>query len=241
MGPELLESLEPGSVEARLISEVDFDRLPRHVAVIMDGNGRWAAGRRRPRVFGHRRGIESVRETVEGACLLRLEALTLYAFSRENWKRPPREVATLFALLREYVRREIDDLDRKGVRFQAIGRLSDLPQEVQDDLAAATERTAGNEGLRFQVALSYGARTEMLDAIEELRDGGELDAESFARALYTKDLPEPELVIRTSGEQRISNFLLFQAARAQLWVGDVLWPDFRRRHLYEAVAEFQRN
>ncbi len=241
MGPELRDSLEPGSIEESLLSGVDFDRLPRHVAVIMDGNGRWAAARRRPRVFGHRRGIESVRETVEAACLLRLEALTLYAFSRENWKRPPREVATLFSLLRDYVRRDIDELDRKGVRFQAIGRLSDLPEEVQDDLAAATERTAGNEGLRFQVALSYGARTEMLDAIEELRGGSDVDEESFAQALYTKDLPDPDLLIRTSGEQRISNFLLFQAARARLWVGDVLWPDFRRRHFYEAVADFQRS
>lgn len=241
MGPELRASLQAGSVEERLLAGVDFTRLPRHVAVIMDGNGRWAADRRRPRVFGHRRGIESVRETVEASGLLGLEALTLYAFSVENWKRPPREVSTLFALLREYLRRELDGLDEKGVRFQAIGRLGDLPQEVQDDLAEATARTAGNDGLRFQVALSYGARTEMLDAVEALRAAEEIDERAVAAALYTKDLPDPDLMIRTSGEQRISNFLLFQAAHARLWVGDVFWPDFRRRHLYEAVADYCRS
>ena len=236
MKPELRESLKPGSPEERLLAGVDFERLPRHVAVIMDGNGRWAAARGRPRVFGHRRGIESVRDVVEAAGLLGLEALTLYAFSRENWKRPEREVRTLFALLRQYLRREIDELDRKGVRFSAIGRLSDLPPEVQADLDMATERTAGNSGLRFQVALSYGSRTEILDAAERQRTG---EAESFADGLYTKGLPDPDLLIRSSGEHRVSNFLLYQGAGAELWWTETLWPEFRRRHLYEAVAEFQ--
>jgi undecaprenyl diphosphate synthase len=241
MGPELRESLEPGGAEERILSGVDFERLPRHVAVIMDGNGRWAAARRRPRVFGHRRGIESVRETVEGAGLLGLEALTLYAFSVENWKRPEREVRTLFTLLREYIGKEIDGLHEKGVRFRTIGRLADLPGEVRDDLCEATAKTAANEGLRFQIALSYGARTEILDAVEALRGGETVDRESLAGSLYTAGLPDPDLVIRTSGEQRTSNFLLYQAAHARFWVGDVFWPDFRRRHLYEAVADYCRS
>lgn len=236
MRPELRQSLKPGSREERILAGVDFAALPRHVAVIMDGNGRWAAARGRPRVFGHRRGIESVRDVVEAAGLLGLEALTLYAFSRENWKRPEREIRTLFALLRQYLRREIDELDAKGVRFTAIGRLSDLPPEVQADLAMATERTAANEGLRFQVALSYGARTEILDAVERLRRG---ETESFAAGLYTQGLPEPDLIIRSSGEHRVSNFLLYQSTGAELWWTETPWPEFRRAQLYEAVAEFQ--
>jgi undecaprenyl diphosphate synthase len=244
MRAQLRDSLKPGSVEETLLQGVDFESLPRHVAIIMDGNGRWAAARGRPRVFGHRRGIRSVRDVVEASALLGLEALTLYAFSRENWKRPRREVDTLFALLRQYLRKETEQLDRQGIRFSAIGRLSDLPQPVREDLAWATERTAGNEGLRFQIALSYGARTEVLDAIEALRrrsgparlpDPGALE-----EALYTTDLPRPELLVRTSGEHRVSNFLLFQSAGAEFWVTEVPWPEFRRRHLYEAVADFQR-
>ncbi|MEM7244221.1 MAG: isoprenyl transferase [Acidobacteriota bacterium] len=246
MKPELRDIVEPGSEEAELLARLDMDRLPRHVAVIMDGNGRWAAQRRRPRVFGHRQGLISVREVVETSARLGVGVLTLYAFSRENWKRPPREIETLMGLLVEYLRGEVKTLEENDIRFQAIGRPGDLPLPVQEELERATTSTRDNQGMIFNVALSYGSRTEIVDAANRLlarREAGELSGpiteDSFADELYTAGQPDPDLVIRTSGELRLSNFLLWQAAYAELHVTPTLWPDFRKRHLFAAIADFQ--
>jgi undecaprenyl diphosphate synthase len=230
------------------LAAIDFGRLPRHVAIIMDGNGRWARQRGLPRVAGHRAGIASVREIVETAGRLGLEALTLYAFSRENWTRPAPEVRTLMALLVEYIAAELESIHARNVRFQVIGRPSDLPLDVQRALADAQERTRDNTGMRFLVALSYSGRTEIAEAARALAreaQSGTLDPESIdetavANRLSTAGVPDPDLLIRTSGELRVSNFLLWQIAYAELWVSAVLWPDFRRRHLFEAVLDFQR-
>jgi len=245
--PDLEGFIAPGSRAAELAVRLDLTRLPRHVAIIMDGNGRWAGARGLPRVMGHRAGIESVRDTVECAARLGLEALTLYAFSVENWKRPPLEVRTLMGLLQEYVHREIQTLQKNEVRFRPMGRLQDLYPEVLRDLRWAEQETAANQGLLFQLALSYGGRAEIVDAaralLAELRQGGEgpeaIDEERFARHLYTAGVPDPDLMIRTSGELRISNFLLWQIAYAEIWVTETLWPDFRREHLIEGILAFQ--
>jgi undecaprenyl diphosphate synthase len=245
--PDIRDYVEAGSPEEELVRAIDFARLPRHVAIIMDGNGRWAARRHLPRVLGHRAGIDSVRETVEATARLGIEVLTLFAFSRENWKRPREEVDTLMSLLREYVRREMEYLDKQRIRFQVVGRIQDLPGGVRADLEAASVRTAGHRRLTFNVALSYGGRTEIVEAcnaIVERVGRGELvppiTEETFASHLYTADLPDPDLLIRTSGENRLSNFLLWQSAYAELWTTDVLWPDFRRKDLFRAVRDFQQ-
>jgi undecaprenyl diphosphate synthase len=234
----------PGSEEERLLREIDLSRLPRHVAIIMDGNGRWARGRRLPRVAGHRAGIEAVRDTVESSARLGLEVLTLYAFSLENWKRPRTEVDTLMGLLQEYLRKELATLTRNDIRFRVIGRMADLAGGVQEELRTAMETTAANRGMVFNIALSYGGRAEIVDACRAmLRDGltpQEVDEAALARRLYTAGLPDPDLLIRTSGELRVSNFLLWQIAYAEIWVTPTLWPDFRRRHLLEAILDYQR-
>ena len=235
---------EPHSEEDRLARQIDLARLPRHVAVIMDGNGRWARERRRPRVSGHRAGIASVRETVEMSARLGIEVLTLYAFSVENWKRPRAEISTLMALLREYVRKELNTLLENNIRMRVIGRLADLPSSASDELELAMERTANNDGMQFNIALSYGGRTEIVDACRALiREGVDpeaLDEEQFASKLYTAGQPDPDLLIRTSGELRVSNFLLWQIAYAEIWVTETLWPDFRRADLFQAILDFQR-
>jgi len=234
---------KPGSEEHQWVSRVNFDRLPRHIAIIMDGNGRWARERHRPRVVGHRAGIQSVRETVETAARLGLEVLTLYAFSQENWKRPRAEVSTLMSLLREYVRRELATLMDNDIRMQVIGRLDELPASARKEIDHALEVTRDNRGLVFNIALSYGGRTEILDACRALlRKGVEpdsVDFDCFAQHLYTAGQPDPDLLIRTSGELRVSNFLLWQIAYAEIWVTDTLWPDFRRKHLLQAIVEYQ--
>jgi undecaprenyl diphosphate synthase len=234
----------PGSVEESLLRQLDPARLPRHVAIIMDGNGRWARQRRLPRVAGHRAGVGAVRETVEVAARLGLEMLTLYAFSRENWKRPSSEVGTLMALLREFLKKELSELVGNDIRLAVIGRLDDLEPEVRRDVEQALAATASNSGMELCIALSYGGRTEIVDACRSIMRSGvnpdELDPELFAQHLYTAGRPEPDLLIRTSGELRVSNFLLWQIAYAEIWVTDTLWPDFRRRQLLEALLEFQR-
>ena len=247
LSPELREYVEPGSADEQVLRGIDFSRLPRHVAVIMDGNGRWAAKRDLPRAEGHRAGIAAVRETVESCARLGIDVLTLYAFSKENWKRPRAEVDTLMGLLREYLQVELPYLAERGIRFRVIGKPSDLPQLVQDDVEEAAEATAANKAMVFNVALSYGARQEIVDACNALisrEQTGDLvlpvTEESFSRALYTAGQPDPDLVIRTSGENRISNFLLWQAAYAEFWTTDVLWPDFRRGDLFRAVRDFQQ-
>jgi len=245
---DLLEVVPSGSEEQALLRAIDFARLPRHVAVIMDGNGRWAKLRHKPRVEGHRAGIASVRDVVETSARLGLQVLTLYAFSVENWKRPRSEVTTLMGLLKRYLRSELDTLLRNNIRFRVIGRMEELPADVQDELRRGMARTADRTGLLFNIALNYGGRTEITDAVRRLaadvaagrRDPGAIDEDTLCSYLYTAGLPDPDLLIRTSGEMRVSNFLLWQIAYAEIWVTDVLWPDFRRKHLLQAVADFQK-
>ncbi|MGD8895339.1 MAG: isoprenyl transferase [Acidobacteriota bacterium] len=237
-----------GSEEEELVRSIDFGRLPRHVAVIMDGNGRWAKLRHKRRVEGHRAGIHAVRDTIETSARIGLEVLTLYAFSIENWKRPQSEVSTLMSLLKKYLRSELDTLLRNNIRFRVLGRPNELPADVQEELQRAEERTSANAGLSFNIALNYGGRAEITDAVRELfrellhdgRDPSRIDERALAAHLYTAGQPDPDLLIRTSGELRISNFLLWQIAYAEIWVTDVLWPDFRRRHLLQAIGDYQK-
>ncbi len=237
---------EPGTVEARLLKKLDPGRMPRHIAVIMDGNGRWAGLRKLPRVAGHRAGIESVREIVESSARLKIEVLTLYAFSVENWKRPRSEVRTLMRLLKEYIRRELHNLHRNNIRFRAIGRVEELEPTVRRELEHAMEVTSRNTGMLLNVALNYSGRTELVDTFNRLRrdlaanGSAPLTEEQIAAALYTGGVPDPDLLIRTSGEMRISNFLLWQIAYSEIYVTPTYWPDFRRRHLFEALIDFQR-
>ena len=241
---EILSVLPARSVEEGLARQVDFARLPRHLAVIMDGNGRWAAQRHLPRVEGHRAGIESVRDVVEGSARLGIRVLTLYAFSVENWKRPASEVATLMGLLKRYLRLELKTLLSNGIRFRVIGRLDDLAPDIRSELRDAEARTAANGGMLFNIALNYGGRAEIVEAARRLVETGvpasEIDEERFAGFLYTAGQPDPDLLIRTSGEMRVSNFLLWQIAYSEIWVTDTLWPDFRKQHLLEAVLAYQK-
>ena len=232
-----------------LPSQIDLERLPRHIAVIMDGNGRWARKRHLPRIAGHRAGIGAVRQVVEACTRLGVPCLTLYAFSVENWKRPRTEVKLLMGLLREYLKKELDEMNRNNIRFGAIGRIDTLPKTVERDLHDTVEKTKSNTGLRLTLALNYGGRAEMIDAVRSLvsqvKENGAFDPEtiteqSFSRYLYTHDMPDPDLLIRTSGEMRLSNFLLWQVAYSEIWVTDVLWPDFTERELFQAIIDFQR-
>jgi len=241
---QLLEKIPRGAPEEALAREVNFDALPSHVAIIMDGNGRWAAQRHLPRVEGHRAGIESVRDVVETSARLGIKVLTLYAFSVENWKRPAAEVNTLMTLLKRYLRLELEAINRNNIRFAVIGRTSELARDVLAELVAGQEATAGNTGMLFNIALNYGGRAEIVDAARRAIEAGvpaaELDENTFAKFLYTAGQPDPDLLIRTSGEMRVSNFLLWQIAYSEIWVTDTLWPDFRRRHLLEAVLAYQK-
>jgi undecaprenyl diphosphate synthase len=240
--------VEKGSRDERLLSAMAWDRLPRHVAIIMDGNGRWAAKRGQPRIAGHRAGVEAVRAAVDTGARLGLGALTLYAFSTENWKRPRYEVDALMRMLRKYLRLELAEIDRQNIRFQTIGRTHALATNVQNEIARASAQTAKNTGMVLSVALNYGGRAEIVDAARaamnklaaERRPAGDLSEDDIARELYTRDLPELDLLVRTSGELRISNFLLWQSAYAEIHVTETLWPDFRRTHLLEAIVDYQQ-
>jgi undecaprenyl diphosphate synthase len=246
---QLLEVLAPGTREWALARSLDAARLPRHVAVIMDGNGRWAERRRLPRAAGHRAGVEPVRTTVETCARLGIGHLTLYAFSVENWKRPAAEVETLWGLLRRYLKSELGRLMKNNIRLLAIGRLEGLSAPVRRELDEAIARTAGNTGLTVNLAINYGGRAEIVDAVNRLigearREGSldrlTVDENRLGRHLYTAGQPEPDLLIRTSGEMRISNFLLWQIAYAELYVSEVCWPDFGREALLEALAAYQK-
>ena len=241
---DLLAWIPPGHPDASLAREIQFDRLPVHVAIIMDGNGRWAAQRHLPRVEGHRAGIDAVRDSVETAARLGIQVLTLYAFSMENWKRPATEVGTLMQLLKRYLRSELNTLLRNDIRFRVIGRMEDLSSDIQDELRAAIERTSTSRGMLFNIALNYGGRAEIVDAARRAMASGvrpeELDEQRFASFLYTAGQPDPDLLIRTSGEMRVSNYLLWQIAYSEIYFTDTLWPDFRRRHLIEAVLAYQK-
>jgi undecaprenyl diphosphate synthase len=245
----LFEVMRPGDPDWRLAEAIDPARLPAHIAIIMDGNGRWARRRSLPRIAGHKAGIGPLRTTVETCARMGIEALTVYAFSVENWKRPRTEVDGLWKLLRYYLRREVTEMNENNIRFAAFGRVDGLPQVVQRELESATEITANNTGLRVNMAINYGGRTEIVDAVnaalDEARLTGDLHKlqlteEMISSNLYTAAVPDPDLLIRTSGEMRISNFLVWQIAYAELYVTETLWPDFGRTDLLRAVLEFQK-
>jgi len=241
-----LESLGPVTAEeACLLEKLDLTRLPRHVAVIMDGNGRWAQKRHLPRIAGHRQGTQSARTTIETCARLKIEALTLYAFSVENWRRPKTEIDFLMQLLREYLKREMPLLQKNEIRMRFLGRIHELPAAVQKDVREAMEKTAENKGMVLCVALNYGGRAEIVDAMNAVlqqQNGSAapslITEEHLARHLYTEGLPDPDLLIRTSGEMRMSNFLLWQCAYSELVYTDVLWPDFSEDDLRAAIEEF---
>jgi undecaprenyl diphosphate synthase len=241
---QLLAWIPAGSADAALAHQVNFERLPAHVAIIMDGNGRWAAQRHLPRVEGHRAGIASVRDVVETSARLGIDVLTLYAFSIENWKRPRTEINTLMILLKRYLRLELSTLLRNNIRFQVIGRTEELSPDVRHELDMSIRQTDSNTGMRFNIALNYGGRAEIVDAARRAIAAGipaaELDEQRFGDFLYTAGQPDPDLLIRTSGEMRVSNFLLWQIAYSEIWVTETLWPDFRRRHLLDAILAYQK-
>jgi undecaprenyl diphosphate synthase len=241
---QLLAWTPPGSPDEMLARQVNFDQLPAHIAIIMDGNGRWAAQRHLPRVEGHRAGIDSVRDVVETSARLGIRVLTLYAFSVENWKRPRSEVSMLMALLKRYLRLELATLHENNIRFRVIGRQDELATDVRDELEGGIRQTENNTGMLFNIALNYGGRAEIVDAVRRVLaarvDPDNLDERRFGEFLYTAGQPDPDLLIRTSGEMRVSNFLLWQIAYAEIWVTETLWPDFRRRHLLEAVLAYQK-
>ena len=249
--PKTLHVATPGSLgpvtpeEASLLEKLDLTRLPRHVAVIMDGNGRWAQKRHLPRIAGHRSGTQSARTTIETCARLKIEALTLYAFSVENWRRPKTEIDFLMALLREYLRKEMPLIQKNNIRMRFLGRMDELPAGVQSDVRDAMEKTVGNQGMVLCVALNYGGRAEIVDAMNAIlseRNGhgpsDKVTEEQLSRHLYTEGLPDPDLLIRTSGEMRVSNFLLWQISYAELVVTPTLWPDFRKAQLFEALEEY---
>lgn len=248
MQPTIPAGLDRKETEVYL--RLDPGRLPKHIAIIMDGNGRWARKRHLPRIAGHRAGVTSVRFTVETASRIGIPSLTLYAFSEENWKkRPKSEVSFLMSLLCRYLKQEVPSLHKNNVRLQYIGRLHELPDVVQEKMEWARQETSRNTGMVLTLALNYSARTELVDAFRSLvdaasRNGGvehlQIDEEMVSQHLYTKHLPDPDLVIRTSGEMRLSNFLLWQLAYAEIYVTPTLWPEFRGVHLLEGIGEYQK-
>lgn len=232
----------------QLLAEIDKSRLPRHIAIVMDGNGRWARQRGLPRVVGHRAGVDVVRDIVRASGELGIEVLTLFTFSTENWRRPEAEVSALMRLLIQTARSEIAEINRNNVRITAIGRWDEFPEATRQAVADAIAQTQNNTGLQLNLALNYGGRREIVEAAKRLAqdilDGKQplsgVDETLFASYLYTAGLPDPDLLIRTSGEMRISNFLLYQLAYTEIWVTPVYWPDFRREHFYEAIRDYQK-
>ncbi len=234
--------------EEELLSQIKAkDNIPSHIAIIMDGNGRWAKERSQPRIFGHRAGMQSVRNVVEAAREVGIEVLTLYAFSTENWKRPKQEIDFLMRLLVEYLRKEVRELDANNVRLTTIGNTEILAKLQKEELKKAIDLTASNDGLILNLALNYGSRIEIIQAIRNMyRDcksknftEEQITSELFSSYLYTSDLPDPDLLIRTSGEMRLSNFLLWQLAYTELWITEVYWPDFTKKHFYNAIFNYQ--
>src|SRR5437764_659418 len=236
--------------ETEVYRRLEPHRLPKHIAIIMDGNGRWAKRRHMPRAAGHRAGVAAVRSTVETAARIHIHALTLYAFSEENWKkRPQSEVNFLMRLLSRYLKAEVPTLNKNNIRLEYIGRQFELPDDVQERMAWAREATAKNSGMVLTLALNYSARSELVDAFRSIvnaasQNGGldhlRIDEDTVARHLYTRHLPDPDLVVRTSGEMRLSNFLLWQLAYAEIYVTPTLWPDFRGLQLLEGILEYQK-
>lgn len=237
-----------GDEVEELLKKINKNRLPGHIAIIMDGNGRWAQRRGLPRAFGHKAGVESLRDIVKICSDLKIKVLTVYAFSTENWKRPQEEVNVLMDLLVEYLHKEIRELSENGVRVNPIGRLAELPRSALDALAMAVERSRENKGLTLNLALNYGGRTEIVDTVRSIASDiakgslkvEQIDGKVFSDRLYTAGQPDPDLLIRPSGDFRISNFLLWQLAYTEFWHTPVMWPDFRRVHLLRALVDFQR-
>ena len=225
------------------LQDIDPERVPRHVAIVMDGNGRWAAQRGLPRTSGHERGEQALYDVVEGGLEVGLRYLTVYAFSTENWDRPSAEVKFLMNFNRLLIRKRRDELNERGVHIRFMGRRDRrLPRSVQKEMEAAEALTAGNTRMTLVIALNYGGRAELVDAVRSLvkEAPARVDGRSIAKRLYLPDVPDPDLLIRTSGEMRISNFLVWQAAYAELWFTPVLWPDFSREHLFEAIRDYQK-
>lgn len=228
--------------------QINFSRLPQHIAIIMDGNGRWAKGKGKLRVFGHRNGVVSVRDVVEASAELGIKYVTLYTFSSENWNRPKLEVSAIMELMVATIHKEIDNFMKNNIRLNAIGELEMLPAKCYKELTGAINKTAGNTGLTLTLALSYSSRREIVQAATNIArkvQQGELrlddiNEDTFGNNLYTSEMPDPELLIRTSGEYRISNYLLWQIAYAELYFTSKLWPDFRREDLYEAIIDYQK-
>ena len=243
-----LERFFSSKRDREMLGDLDLDAVPRHVAIIMDGNGRWASKRGLPRAAGHRAGVKAVREVLSAAIELGIEYLTVYSFSSENWSRPAEEVNTLMRLFVEVLERELDSLQKLGIKVRVIGQEDVVPSETMAAFRRTEDQTAENTKLTFVVALNYGGRTEITDAVKALTqdviagrlDPTSIDEDCIAERLYTKGMPDPDLVIRTSGEMRISNFLLWQIAYSELWVTAVLWPDFSRHDLLRALVDFQR-
>ena len=242
---DLSQLAATSSPEGLLARRLDLERLPRHIAIIMDGNGRWAEARNLPRGHGHKAGVDAVRDIVETCARLELEALTLFAFSVENRKRPRYEVWTLMNLLREYLHRELARLRRNGIRLRVLGRWRELDPSVVSALEHAMDFTSNCAGMTLNIALNYSGRCEVVDACRQIvadwaaGSPVDIDEETIGRYLYTAGQPDPDLLIRTSGEMRISNFLLWQIAYSEIWITDTLWPDFRRADLFEAILAFQ--
>jgi undecaprenyl diphosphate synthase len=240
--------VETGSRDAELLGQIDASRVPRHIAIIMDGNGRWARARGKPRLFGHRAGADSVKAIVDTCARLEVGAVTLYAFSTENWKRPKPEISGLMSMLKRYLKSELREVHENNIRFQAIGDLSVFSSDIKKELAAAMKMTSGNSGLILNVALNYGGRAEIVEAcrramrdlLAEGKRPDDLTEADYARNLYTHGLPEVDLMIRTSGEMRISNFLLWQLAYSEIYVTPTLFPDFRRPEIFEAIIDYQQ-
>ncbi|QUH21683.1 isoprenyl transferase [Alkaliphilus sp. B6464] len=243
----MLKNLWNSSNNNKIPSNINMDSIPKHIAIIMDGNGRWATERMLPRNLGHRAGVEALRDVIKTASNIGIKHLTLYAFSTENWKRPASEVSLLMKLLIEYLRKEITELHDNNVKIQTIGDINKLNDEVIEEISKATIKTKDNNGLCVNIALNYGGRSEIINAVKKVAEKAksnevqidEIDEVLISSLLYTANVPDPELLIRTSGEIRLSNFLLWQCAYSEFWFTDVYWPDFRGEHLLMAISDYQ--
>jgi len=245
MRENLREFIDPGSEEEKLLDRLDFAKLPCHIAVIMDGNGRWAKLRNLPREEGHKAGAKSVQEVVETCARLGIDYLTLYAFSKENWKRPKTEISMLWKLLENYLKEEHKILIKNQLRLKVIGQKDDLPSAVRRELRRVENLTKDFKRMTIVLALNYGGRAEIIEAVKKLCKENNsnlesIDEKKFAKYLFTSDIPDPDLLIRTSGEMRISNFLLWQIAYSEIWITQDLWPDFRKKNLLQALVDFQK-
>ncbi|MGL4875517.1 MAG: isoprenyl transferase [Clostridium sp.] len=226
---------------------IDMENIPKHIAIIMDGNGRWAKKRKLPRTMGHKAGVETIRRILKEADRLGIKYMTLYAFSTENWKRPKEEVGALMKLLVQYLRQEINELHKNGVRINVLGDISMLPKECVEEIEKSSEKTKDNTGITMNIALNYGGRNEIVRGIKEIAkeiqsgkiEISDINEDMFENYLYTKGIPDPDIIIRPSGEQRLSNFLLWQCAYSEFWYSNICWPDFKEKNLHQAIYDFQ--